>query len=81
MWLSQFPLTFFQNQSGVLFFIKELLTILMVIGMVFVILRDVSWGDIFIVGAFKYCEWFQVGTDVYIPHSKCQIKPFSPPWF
>ena len=28
-----------------------------------------------------FCEWFLVGTDVYIPHRKYQVKPHSSPWF
>ena len=35
-------------------------------------------GDIFKLGvpaaASKFCEWIQVGIDVYIPHRKYQIK-------
>ena len=35
-------------------------------------LRDVPWDDIFKLGtsaaASEFCEWVQVGTDVYIPH-------------
>ena len=37
-------------------------------------LRDVSWEDIFKLGASaaasEFYEWFQVGIDVYIPHRK-----------
>ena len=29
----------------------------------------------------KFCEWVQVGIDVYVPHSKYQVKPHSSPWF
>ena len=29
----------------------------------------------------KFCEWVQVGIDVYIPHRKYQVKPHSSPWF
>ena len=29
----------------------------------------------------EFCEWVQVGIDVYIPHRKYQIKPHSSPWF
>ena len=36
-------------------------------------LRDVPWEDIFKLGASaaasEFCEWVQVGIDVYIPHS------------
>ena len=48
-------------------------------------LRDVPWEDIFKLGASaaasEFCEWVQVGIDVYIPHRKYQIKPHSSPWF
>ena len=29
----------------------------------------------------EFCEWVQVGTDVYIPHRKWQVEPHSFPWF
>ena len=42
-------------------------------------LRDVPWEDIFKLGASaaasEFCEWVQVGIDVYIPHHKYQVKP------
>ena len=48
-------------------------------------LRDVPWDDIFKLGAStaasEFCEWFQVRLDVYIPHRKYQVKPYSSPWF
>ena len=48
-------------------------------------LRDVPWEDIFKLSASaaasKFCEWVQVGIDVYIPHCKYQVKPHSSPWF
>ena len=48
-------------------------------------LRDVQWEDIFklsaSVAASEFCEWVQVGIDVYIPHRKYQIKPHSSLWF
>ena len=48
-------------------------------------LRDVAWKDIFKLGASaaasEFCEWVQVGIDVYIPHRKYQVKPHSSPWF
>ena len=48
-------------------------------------LRDVPWEDIFKLGASaaasEFCLWVQVGTDVYIPHRKYQVKPHSSPWF
>ena len=37
-------------------------------------LRDVLWDSIFKLSASlavsEFCEWIQVGTDVYIPHRK-----------
>ena len=48
-------------------------------------LRDVPQEDILKLGACaaasKFCEWVQVGIDVYIPHRKYQVKPHSSPWF
>ena len=49
-------------------------------------LRDVPWADIFklsasAAAASEFCEWVQVGIDVYIPHCKYQVKPHSSPWF
>ena len=46
-------------------------------------LRDVSWDDVFKFGASaaarEFCEWVQVGIDVYIPLRKCQVRPHSSP--
>ena len=48
-------------------------------------LRDVPWENIFKLSASattsEFCEWVQVGTDVYIPHRKYQVTPHSSPWF
>ena len=48
-------------------------------------LTDVPLGDIFKLSASaaasEFCEWVQVGIDVYIPHRKYQVKPHSSPWF
>ena len=48
-------------------------------------LRDVPWEDIFKLSASaaasEFCEWVQVGIDVYIPHRKYQVKLHSSPWF
>ena len=47
-------------------------------------LKDVPWEDIFKLGASatasEFCEWVQVGIDVYMPHRKYQVKPHSSPW-
>ena len=43
-------------------------------------LRDVPWEDIFKLSASatsEFCEWVQVGTDVYIIHWKNKVKPDS----
>ena len=48
-------------------------------------LRDVQWDNIFKLSVSaatsEFCEWVQVGIDVYIPHRKYQVKPYSSPWF
>ena len=48
-------------------------------------LRDVPWEDIFKLSASaaasEFCEWVQLGIDVYILHHKYQVKPHSSPWF
>ena len=45
--------------------------------------RDAPWEDIFKLdtsaAASEFCEWVQVGIDVYIPHRKYQVKPHSSP--
>ena len=33
------------------------------------------------VAGSEFCEWVQLGIDVYIPHGKYQVKPHSSPWF
>ena len=44
-------------------------------------LRDVPWVHIFKLStsaaASEFCGWVKVGTDVYIPHRKYQVKPHS----
>ena len=48
-------------------------------------LRDVPWEELFKLSASaaasEFCEWVQVGIDVYIPHRKYQVKPHSSSWF
>ena len=48
-------------------------------------LRNVPWEDIFKLSASaaasEFCEWFQFGIYVYIPHRKYQVKPHSSPRF
>ena len=43
--LSQFPLAFFQTQKGVSLLIKQLVTILVVIGTIFVIIWEIFHGE------------------------------------
>ena len=83
MLLSQFPLTFHHIHNRMPCFITLLMTILVLIGMVFI--WDVPWEDIFklhVSAARKFCKWDQVGIDVYTTHGqKYQVKPHSTPWF
>ena len=48
-------------------------------------LRDVPWEDIFKLNAStatsEFCEWVQVGINVYISPKNYQVKPQSSPWF
>ena len=48
-------------------------------------LRDVSWEEILKLSASsvasEFCEWVQVGIDVYIPHQKYQAKPHISMYF
>ena len=60
------------------------MTILVLIETIFICLdhlRDVPMEDIFKLcasaAAREFCEWLQVGIDVYIPHRRYQVKPHS----
>ena len=48
-------------------------------------LRDVPRENIFKLSASaaasEFCDWVQVGIDVYIPHRKYHVIPHSSPWF
>ena len=48
-------------------------------------LRDIPREDIFKLSAStaasEFCEWVQIGIDVYIPHCKYYVIPHSSPWF
>ena len=86
MLLSQFPLTLHQTQNRMSRFIVQLMTILMLTGMVFMIMQEMSHGKILLSlmlpAASEFCEWVFVGINVYIPHhQKYQVKPDSSPWF
>ena len=47
-------------------------------------LGSIPWEDIFKLDASaaarEFCEWVQVGINVYIPHQKYHVKPHSSPW-
>ena len=66
-----------------LHFIAGLMTILVLIGMVFVIFGRFPMGGYFkrsaSAAAIEFFEWVKVGIDVYIPHCKYQVKPYSSP--
>ena len=78
MLLSQFPLTFHQIHNGIPHFIAYDYSCTDWDGLCDH-LRDVPWEDIFKLSASaaasEFCEWVQVGVDVYIPHRKHQVKP------
>ena len=74
MLLSQFPLTFHQIYNRIPHFIGWLMTILVLIGMVFMIIWEMLHGRI-------YLNSVIVGIDVYISHQKYHVKPHSSPWF
>ena len=48
-------------------------------------LRDIPWNDLFKLSAScaasQFCEWVQVGIDLYISHCMYQVNPHSSPWF
>ena len=87
MLLSPFPFYFPSNLRGKPHFIVLLMAILGKIGTVSLCdhLTDVPWEGVFKFGAsaavIEFCEWAQVGIDVYIPHRKYQVNPHSSPWF
>ena len=82
--LSQFPLTFHQIHNRVPCFIASDYFCAYWDGLCDH-LGDLPWEDIFELSAStaarKFCEWVQVGIDVYIPHLKYQVKPYSSSWF
>ena len=48
-------------------------------------LRNGPWENIVKLSASAaasgFCEWVQAGNDVYLPHRKYQVKPYSSPCF
>ena len=77
--LSQFPLTFHQTENGMPHFIAYLMTYSCADwdGLCDY-LGDIPWEDIFKLSACaaagEFCEWVQVGIDMYIPASHCMYK-------
>ena len=69
------------------FFILQLMTILVLIGMVFVILSEIFHGEISLGVMLLLLLVNFVGgsrlelTYIYIPHLEYQVKPQSPLWF
>ena len=77
---------FTSNSKQDVSFHCALMTILMLTGMVFMIMQEMSHGKILlslmVPAASEFCEWVYVGINVYIPHhQKYQVKPDSSPWF
>ena len=70
MLLPQFPLTFHHVHNRMTRYITLLMTNLDLIGMVIMIFKLSACA-----AASQFCEWVQVGIDVYIPHRKYQVKP------
>ena len=59
------------------------MTILVLIGRVFVIIWEMFHGRISLNSAAvnEFGEWVQFWIDVYISHLKYQVSPYSSPWF
>ena len=71
--LPQFQLTLYQTQKGMSCNTAWLVTVLELIGMVFLTIWQMfKWANIFKLGASaaasELCKWVQVGTEIYIPH-------------
>ena len=86
MLLSQFPLTFLQNETGMPLFHRKAYHYSRVNwNGLCDHLRDVPWEEIFKLGASasaaEFFAWTLVEIDLYIPHRKYQIKPHLSLWF
>ena len=66
-------------------FIAELMTILVLIGMVFVIIWEIFHGRISLNSKLlllvSFASGLRLTINVYIPHRKYRVKPHSSPWF
>ena len=71
---NDFPL----NSKRMPIFTAQLLTILMLIGMVFMIIFVKVGAS---AAATEFSELVQAGIDTYILRCRCQVKPHSSPWF
>ena len=85
MLLYHFPLTFHQIHNGMARFIAQLMTILMLLGMVFVVISDmfhgrISLSSMLLLLLVNFVSRFRLEL-IYIPHRKHQVKPHSSPWF
>ena len=85
IWLSQFPMTFHQTQNSLIQFTAKLMTILVLVGMIFMIIWEIFHGKkslhseillllVNFVGGFRL-------EVVYIAHHHYKVKPHSFPWF
>ena len=83
MLLSRFLLTFNQTHNGMPCFISQLMTILVLIGMVFVIISEMFHWRISLssAAASDFFEWVRVGIDLYIVNRKYKVKPPPSLWF
>ena len=60
----------------------EFMAILVLFGMVFLMFYGrISFKLTASAVASEFCEWVQVGIDVYIAHCKYQVNSHSSPWF
>ena len=75
---------FLHTQKEIDIFTAQLMTNLVLIGMVFVIIWEMFYGRVYLnllfLWLFEIWEWVQVGIDVYILYLAYQVKPNSTPW-
>ena len=86
MLLFQFPLTFFQAEKEMYLFIAQFMTILVLIGMVYIIIWEMLRGRISLTVLLLLLMNFASGSRskliyIYISHRKYQIRPHSSAWF
>ena len=74
---------FLHTQKEIDIFTAQLMTNLVLIGMVFVIIWEMFYGRVYLnllfLWLFEIWEWVQVGIDVYILYLAYQVKPNSTP--